>query len=587
MGGISGGVGFEMCDLSGIPDMFWNFFSALKEGNKKKFTQTYRESIQELDEKIEKETEDIDKEIESLKRKKKRFLSKSSDDIDIIKSGVLSSPEAIIKIVQESDDENIRNLDLLFKKILKDYPPNDEGVISIIPLGTFIRYISEYQEDKQLRTQFFGPPPKGSEDNSKKQKQAKRVLGALDNIGKEEDWFETFQAFFIDNNIPLRLDIEEEKEERMSFLDFAKELGEKYKEFTEDLPEDGAGGEDDKEISTAEAEPLTENKAAMDFLKKVAIKKGGEFLKKKAEEYISDRQTKKEYEAQPEIKVQKIKDVQQSTIAKIDKQIKKLEDKKSRNKNFKKKEDFEKKIKELDDDGVFKKLSEKLATHPIFSILTPGMNIAASAVLGLSKQDCDRIKQAVADFLMILSSLLGVPVERSKIERLSSGSGDSKNKEKGPGLLSNRILEKDFHNSMKKSRGINDAQRKAINLSEDRPDDLSEFDLDLFEIIANEEYQKYSADLKADIKSAKDTFKDFKYEIGKNNSSFDELTSKMSRIIQISDASDSNREERVKRLLLSKNFPWKNYFEDSRDMSKFIEGKIKHILDELEIDGFF
>ena len=99
--------------------------------------------------------------------------------------------------------------------------------------------------------------------------------------------------------------------------------------------------------------------------------------------------------------------------------------------------------------------------------------------------------------------------------------------------------------------------------------------------------KKYSADLKADIKSAKDKFKDFKYEITKNDSSFDELTSKMSRIIQIDDVSDRNREERVKRLLLSKNFPWKNYFEDPRDMSKFIEAKIKHVLDELEIDGFF
>ena len=97
MGGISGGVGFEMCDLSGIPDMFWNFFSALKEGNKKKFTQTYRESIQELDEKIEKETEDIDKEINALKREKQKLLNRSRSAVETLSQPVIISQSDILE----------------------------------------------------------------------------------------------------------------------------------------------------------------------------------------------------------------------------------------------------------------------------------------------------------------------------------------------------------------------------------------------------------------------------------------------------------------------------------------------------------
>lgn len=595
MGGISGGVGFEMCDLSGIPDMFWNFFSALKEGNKEKFTQSYRESIQELDEKIGKETKDIDKKIDKLKREKQALINRSQSAVK-----TLSQPVTINK----SD---------ILDKAAHDPALDGTGayraIKALFDLGAF--------DDTGLKVESF------NRNNKVLLKEEEEVSSSfpyieyetfelacelvaaensdgkfLDSDSEKLELAKIINYFFNVNNIPAQIDTGEKSS---STMDFVKSfLGDAI-----DVLKDN--DDDDADIDTASVDSAIDDETVNEnirlnedkipkWLKDLAIEKGPEVWKyakdyfKKSQDQKKTEKNKKENEAfnmRPEAKINQIKETEKGAIAKIDKKIKKLEDKKSRNKNFKKKEDFEKKIKELDDDGVFKKLSEHLATHPVYAILTPGMNIAASAVLGLSKQDCDRIKQAVADFLMILSSLLGVPVERSTIERLNSGSGSDKSTTTGGSLLGNETLEKDFHNSMKKSRGINDAQRKAINLSEDRPDDLSEFDLDLFEIIANEEYQKYSADLKANIKSAKDKFKDFKYEIGKKDSSFDELTSKMSRIIQISDASDSNREERVKKLLLSKNFPWKNYFEDSRDMSKFIEDKIKHILDELEIDGFF
>ena len=323
----------------------------------------------------------------------------------------------------------------------------------------------------------------------------------LDSESEKLELAKKINYFFNINNIPAQIDTGEESSSTMDFVrSFLGDAIDVFKDKDADIDDIDSASVD----AAIESEEISEvlilqEKKVPKWLITLAMEKGPEVWKY-AKDYYKKRQDQKRTEKnkkgneafnmRPEAKINQIKEAEKGAIAKIDKKIKKLEDKKASNKNFKKKEDFEKKIKKLDDERWFERLSRELATHPIFSMLTPGMNIAASAVLGLSKQDCDRIKQAVADFLMILSSLFGVPVERSTIERLNSGSSGDANTATGTNLLSNKTLEKDFHNSMKKSRGINDAQRKAINLSEERPDDLSEFDLDLFEIIANEEYQK-------------------------------------------------------------------------------------------------
>ena len=301
-----------------------------------------------------------------------------------------------------------------------------------------------------------------------------------------------------------------------------------------------------------------------------------------------------------ERKIKNLEKSRKKTNKKMDKEIKKLQDSIANSKFQKEIDNLEKEKEQLNEPGMWESISNTLEEHSVFRILEPfasiGGNIIASSLMGLSSGDCDRIKDAIADFLFTIGQFRGVPIEKATI-RNAAGAAKKSNSNKDKSDSSLGTLEEffeTFHDGMVKNRIVDADQRKKISTSSNKPKNITDFELDLFELIANDEYRKFSSligkerltskTMQNEIKSAKDILKDFIEELRKNDSSFSVLGGKFARLINVDDKRDKGRGDRAQKYVLAKNFPYDKFFDKSKNLNVIIAHEIKTLISNLELD---
>jgi hypothetical protein len=236
---------------------------------------------------------------------------------------------------------------------------------------------------------------------------------------------------------------------------------------------------------------------------------------------------------------------------------------------------------ENDESGFFENVALSVKENGTFKLLTLGMSFGATAVFGLTKTDCDAIKERIRIFMHeILAPFFGVDVENPQKNNTKGSLSNDVTTDGGLGI--EKFMEDLLDNSVRLSL-IDITARKAIIQRESfKKSKLESFDLWIFEMFAEEEYLEYAKDEDADVKSAKPKIKAMLKRLKEETVTYDRFSGTFSRFVTASDP----RLEVRRRTFIKDKFPWENYFSSPQEAFLLIKERCKVLMSETDMTLF-